>query len=543
MTLNHARSSLTTMGMALAVLFVVAPFEPRFAMPFGAVNVSLTEAVAIPVFLFLGLGRPWRGARVPPAVWALGLMAIVGLVSAALSVEPASSVKFALRILAMAGFALLCSRLREDEASLGLQALALSGSLAAILAILEGCGVRSIDILLGLFRETPFNVGGIRRATAGSEYPNLGAAMVVYALLGGVALLRGRSGSRILWTSLLAAGLALTYSRGACVGGAFGLLVLAFGERTRGRWMPLVAYVAVLAAFLGVGDVSRIRFEGENANDFYAATYEVPPRVTLEPSGLIGVDVTVRNTGRRPWRQKEAIHLSYHLFEHDGLPLLDGPRTALPKDVLPGEAVAIRARLHAPAKPGVYALLWDLVHEDTTWFSGQGVRPGVARLIVGDQGASAPATSLDEARTAAGLRRLDSGLAWRPSRWELWTIALRMWAAYPFFGVGPDGYRREYGAWAGRNVFDRRVYANNTALEYAATLGSFGLAAWLAAVVLAGSGWRSSMTSSVGVALLSILVAMVVHGLVDHVLAFTGHYLVFGFAVGWLGARSEGRLA
>jgi O-antigen ligase len=183
-------------------------------------------------------------------------------------------------------------------------------------------------------------------------------------------------------------------------------------------------------------------------------------------------------------------------------------------------------------------LMWDLVHEHTTWFSGQGVKPGVARLIVGQvTGIVGPA----EPSEAQALTAIAETVAWRPSRLELWGIAARMWAAYPFFGAGPDNFRWTHGTLAGKAAFDTRVFANNTFLEFAATLGTFGLSAFAAVLGFALlAGFRSAARADGALIAFVILVAMTTHGLADYVLAFTGHYLVFGFAVGVLARSPSG---
>lgn len=522
--------------VCLVVLLLLAPFEPRFTVPVGFFRLSLLEAVALPcfaAFAFASRHRPWRVRS--PALLALILMVAVAIVSASLAgVDPARSFKFALRLGAMATFAVLASRLGDEDLRWGLAALTISGSLAAMLAIAEGLGVRSLDVFLGVFREIPFNVAGVRRASAGSEYPNLGAAMILYALVAGTTLLRARPGIRVLFVAALTFGLAFTYSRGGWLAGLAALIGLAWFEPRRGRVAPALAYLTVLGLFVGREEISQIRFGGENANDFYAAAYQAPSRHELQPSERVVVPVTVTNTGRRPWRQAEEIHLSYHLYEHAGRPLVDGPRTDLPRDVPPGDSVTLEAILRAPAKPGEYLLMWDMVHEETTWFSGQGVKPGTARLTVGQRADAAPAPASPPSETAA-IAAIPDTLAWRPSRLDLWTIAFRMWAENPFLGAGPDNYRWTYGTMAGKAVFDTRVFANNMFLEFAATLGALGLAAFSAAIVFAlWSGARRAGTSETARMALLILVAMLVHGLADYVLAFTGHYLVFGLMIGAL---------
>lgn len=542
-------------AVCLFVLFLIVPFEPRFTVPVGPLHLSLVEAVALPCFGILAAMTRKDARREPlrlsrPLI-ALGGFVVVAVVSAALArVEPLRAFKFALRLGAMLTCAVLVARVDDRARSWAFRGLLASGSVAAVLAIVEGIGVRSIDVLLGAFREIPFNVAGVRRASAGSEYPNLGAAMILYALLCGVVLLRGRPWLRAGFVVAMTFGLAQTYSRGGWLAGLVALGVGAIFERGRGRLAPVLAYAGVLAVFVFGQEISQIRFGGENANDFYAATYKSPKQFAMDASARVIVPVEVRNVGRRPWRIADQIHLSYHLYENSTRPLVDGPRTDLPHDVLPGESVTLDAILRAPRRPGEYVLMWDLVHEDTTWFSGQGVAPGVARLLVGgaeeaapvDAPASAPARPADKGMGLAVPAAVEpilapEALAWRPSRADLWRLAARMWAANPFFGIGPDNYRWTYGTLAGKKTFDTRVFANNMYLEFAATLGTFGLATFLAALCFALlRGVSAAPTSDTARIAVAILVAMSVHGFADYVLAFTGHYLVFALAIATLSA-------
>src|SRR5438309_1530292 len=71
---------------------------------------------------------------------------------------------------------------------------------------------------------------GVRRATAGSEYPNLGAACIAYGLLSAVAWAARRRWSAtpgVLLAAPFALGLLYTYSRGALVALAAALMVAA----------------------------------------------------------------------------------------------------------------------------------------------------------------------------------------------------------------------------------------------------------------------------------------------------------------------------
>jgi O-antigen ligase len=111
-----------------------------------------------------------------------------------------------------------------------------------------------------------------------------------------------------------------------------------------------------------------------------------------------------------------------------------------------------------------------------------------------------------------------------------------MWRAHPVLGVGPDRFRHLYGPWAGRAWWDDRVYANNLLLELAATVGTTGAALLAAALVAAAlRAWRARRDAAAqpeAIAIVSLLAFVAAHGMVDYVLAFTGHYLVLAFALG-----------
>jgi O-antigen ligase len=138
-------------------------------------------------------------------------------------------------------------------------------------------------------------------------------------------------------------------------------------------------------------------------------------------------------------------------------------------------------------------------------------------------------------------------LAWRPSRAELWRLALEMWRERPLTGVGADNFRWLYGPKAGQPFWDSRVYANNTLLEAAATTGTLGLVALGGSLITsAATGWCRALAAdprtpagAERAALLALVAGIAVHGAVDSVLAFTGHYLLFGFVVGGVSAPGE----
>jgi len=418
--------------------------------------------------------------------------------------------------------------------------------------VTEGVGVARLDPFLNHFRESPFNVGGTRRATATTEYPNNAAAFLVSGIAAatGLALARARPTLVVVpGTVLLSVGLLFTFSRGALLAAALGLATLwaALRRTDRSRCAAPGVALAILAtcaiAFSASREVFRLRLETEGMARWYRAAYrplESPLRLRAGETRKTLVELT--NVGTKTWSVTEAFRLSYHLRHAGGAILrFDGERTPLPSDLLPGQGVLLGAEVKAPLQEGRYDLDWDMVHEHTTWFSEQGVPVGrVVAIVEGTapSGQAAPATD-------ASLL-VSSEAVWRPGRAELWSLALKMWAARPLFGVGSDNFRLLYGPFAGRATWDPRIYANNTLLEAAATTGFVGLAAFAMLLMACGrAAWRRLLAATTArsqaeaAGLLALFAATVAHGVLDYLLAFTGHYVAFAYLVGALGARDE----
>ena len=86
--------------------------------------------------------------------------------------------------------------------------------------------------------------------------------------------------------------------------------------------------------------------------------------------------LTVTNSGQRAWASGGAnpVQLAYHVYGSGGdVVVWDGNRSALPKDVAPGETVTINAVAYAPGSSGSYSVKWDLVQEGVSWFSAYGI--------------------------------------------------------------------------------------------------------------------------------------------------------------------------
>jgi O-antigen ligase len=423
----------------------------------------------------------------------------------------------------------------------GLHGMIAAATVVACLALVEGQGMAAIDPFLGLFRQAAHNVGGARRATAGSEYPNQAAAFIAYGLvaLGGMAA-RGVRWLPVALGFLLSLGMLHTYSRAGLVAAAAGLVSLALARRDSGGRRLALALLAALsvsvAAFAAWGEGFGLRLASEGTEQWYGASYApAESALALHPGEVRTTRVRVANLGRKAWSARAAFNLASHWYDVEERRLWDGPRTPLPEDVAPGASVVLEAHVEAPRKEGRYVLLWDMVHEHTTWFRERGVAPGLVPVEVSRRpvpGAAPPA--------AAPPSGFSLEARWEPRRMELWRIALGMWRERPLTGFGPDSFRRLYGPRAGHAAWDARVYANSLYLEAAATSGALGLLAivgTLAAATRAALGrlqraLPGGLDASLAPTLLALLAGIAVHGALDYLLAFTGHYLAFGFVVG-----------
>jgi hypothetical protein len=89
--------------------------------------------------------------------------------------------------------------------------------------------------------------------------------------------------------------------------------------------------------------------------------------------------VELENTGSATWRtrgREDGLFLSYHWLDERGNPIVwDGPRTALPSTIEPGERARIPLRLRGPIPPGRYRLAVDLVDEHRFWLAELGNEP------------------------------------------------------------------------------------------------------------------------------------------------------------------------
>jgi O-antigen ligase len=170
--------------------------------------------------------------------------------------------------------------------------------------------------------------------------------------------------------------------------------------------------------------------------------------------------------------------------------------------------------------------MWDLEQEGRLWFSTE----PEAQLVFTEGTITGPVT---RGMTITGPRRIPRAAA-RPGRLVLWRGALRMLAAFPVLGVGPDNFRLLYGSYAGLAYADPRVHSNNMYLEIAAGTGMLGsiAAAWLGVRLAAHATRAAAQGDPLGPAIAAACAAVAVHGMADSFLSFTGTYILIAVTLG-----------
>lgn len=120
---------------------------------------------------------------------------------------------------------------------------------------------------------------------------------------------------------------------------------------------------------------ARLVYSGSQ-QDLEADLYRVEwTRVDVPAATTAGrrfsVPVTVRNGSGGSWWAQGGAHvaLAYHWRQADGsTTVFEGVRTRLPEDVAGGASATAVMTVEAPAAPGEYELVLDLVREGVTWF-------------------------------------------------------------------------------------------------------------------------------------------------------------------------------
>jgi hypothetical protein len=135
--------------------------------------------------------------------------------------------------------------------------------------------------------------------------------------------------------------------------------------------------------FLVGAAVTYLGEESELGVDLYELQWIAgEPPAEWRANRLVHVPATVRNASSATWPARGAtrVALAYHWLDSAGQPVVfEGLRTALPKDVAPGESVELELEIATPREPGDYILELDALRERVAWFSDR--RPGSGRRL------------------------------------------------------------------------------------------------------------------------------------------------------------------
>jgi len=561
----------TCLHWSLALLCAVLPFELNTGLPLAGLtftNVELPALVAIGLWGGLLAGER-RLPRLPrPLVLGAAALLAIFTASALLAGEwRGAALKFTAR---QAQGALLALCLADQltrygwplARRLGLALLA-SMAVSAALGLLEIGESHPVLALLAVFKDQPTTIGGLLRLSATFAYANI-AAMAYEATLPLALVATGLAAGRR--AALLAAGSAallyvaalLTYSRAALLTTAITVLLVALGslalrrrgDPPHGRRRVVLICVGLLALTPGLllfSPTFRVRVAEPDVGRWYRAEYAVAPIARLSPNEVIQTPVIVRNRGLVAWRPDtlRPVALSYHWIDRWTRRVVryNGYRTALPQTLEPGQSAQIDAYVQAPNQPGSYILAWDMVIEQSGWFSERG-NP-VAELPVAISGPPAPNRAAPAAEPASVPRQISVRPA-PPARAQLWAAALRIWLAHPALGIGPDIFRHVYGPALGLRSWDDRIHTNNLYIELLVGAGPAGLAAFLALVAAIGVAAGRALvaaaaTESTRWALLGCsagLGAFLIHGTLDMFLEYSATCLLLWSLMGALSGLS-----
>jgi hypothetical protein len=119
----------------------------------------------------------------------------------------------------------------------------------------------------------------------------------------------------------------------------------------------------------------------------HRARFTVRPPAPVRPGERFRLDVEVRNVSASPWPagERSGIALVNRWLDPKRRPVvwLDG-RTPLPVAVAAGAAINLELVVTAPATPGSWLLVFDLVEEGVTTFSSVSSEAGAVAVVVDD---------------------------------------------------------------------------------------------------------------------------------------------------------------
>jgi hypothetical protein len=546
----------------VALLTLAAPFElrePLVRLP--RQSVTSLESVVLLAFAAWGVAivssrrlPEWRTPITLPWIAVLLAMAVASVASPvsrvnALHMTGRASAAFLVYLLTVNGVT-TPARLRVVL----ILAVAI-GVLVSGLAILEYLGVGPVLSWLRAFRPYVTTVGAQVRAGGPLQYPTIASMYLEVVFAFGLGVLLGElDASRPAWVAavfvalvVIGEGITLTFTRAGLITMAASLaLVGAIRVSRRGAdtGTGIIAALAIVIAILFVSSRPAhslwLRLTSEGQGSWYRATIEAPRDVELPAGAVALVPITVTNTGRLTWESdaRPPILLSYHwvLADRDRFVMFEGMRTPFTAPVPPDATVSLDVRVRPPQRPGLYRLEWDLVQEGRLWFSTEvdAIRT-MSRATVTGSAAAGPLL----------VTTPPPNPTMRPGRLELWRAAVRMVAAHPLLGVGPDNFRLSYGSYAGIRSADPRTHSNNMYLEILTGGGLLGGAAfawllWRAIGCVAALMRRAAAGVAAAAGLAAAALAIALHATVDSFLSFAPTYVLFSLTLACAVACARG---
>ena len=543
------------------LLTLASPFEmttPLVRLP--RQSVSNLEAAVVCAFVAAAIGvliaRRLPVWRTPLTLtWAAWLLAMV-VASLASPVSQVNALHMTGRMTAACGVFLLAANGVTTTARLrGVLGLAVvAGAVVSVLAILEYAGVRPVLLALRTFRPFVATVGAQVRAGGPLQYPTIASMYLEVVFACGLGLLLTElDASRRMHVALLfvaltviAEAITLTFTRTGLITMAASLLLVGVLRRIyrEGAGTMVIGALGVVIVALFAGSRSAdslwLRLTSEGQETWYRARVSAPQELTLAPASLTRIPIAVTNTGRLPWdsRATPPMFASYHWLAAEGSRFVEfeGERTSFESPVPPDATATVAVTVRAPQQAGRYRIEWDVVQEGRLWFSTEpGAVHAMSRaLIEGEMPASPPLTTPPPRPSV------------RPGRLVLWRAALRMFAAHPILGVGPDNFRLAYGTYAGLANTDERTHSNNMYLEVLAGGGvivaaAFAALSWCAAVCAMDLAKRAGgAVGGVAAGLAAAVLAIAVHASVDSFLSFAPTYILFSLTLGCAVACARG---
>ena len=108
---------------------------------------------------------------------------------------------------------------------------------------------------------------------------------------------------------------------------------------------------------------------------YHILKQETPKR--MEAGSEEKILIRIRNTSNRTWEKNGSVKLGHYWTDADGTRLKEaaGRMMIRKEDVLPNGVLGARPKVSAPATPGEYFLVWDMIEEQVAWFGSKGAKP------------------------------------------------------------------------------------------------------------------------------------------------------------------------